>query len=778
LKAISVQFDKKPKTTKNEKKNPKTFIYSLSNTMSTIVSASPNQVIQDFKQHMEVLSQGIAQEPQGDQVTTTGEETEQEFVTVTRQKFRANIMIETAAFGDDDSSNKQRLSLLLDCLRGMAIPLQTPRVQYIRHPNQTDNAKPFFVFEVGTDAQLRATLQKGHANGKAVPFPFIHMNGDVHSAKVNRTMEIGSLHSSTTADDIQVALSQYGPVEHVALHRNKTGIQRAVITFDSADSVCTLVQSRITGLIIGSDTCLIRSLGDNILSFDKDLTLKLGNLPRGTTPVDLQRILAQHGQCYGLHVPFHPVSGVRRQEAFVYFANIGQQQAFRKKVFISGNRTMSWLNPDEKTCFGCGNPDHMLASCPFTKKRGVSTGDKGPFVQKQHGQQQSRQQAPKQVTPKVGTQQQPLDQHQPEQNNGKATPGKATAGKSGNIWVSDTLPHQRKATTSQKAAPSQAASSQAATPGNNGKAGTPPPQWKVANDKLAGEMDTIRNTLSNILKVLENLQSGVGRATQQSAVIKDATMAESQEMEEAADTPLIRNRVTTTHQQTPLVVHQSITPEKDREDSDQEDEDMEELYQLQDELGATTAELGDKTKELEAVRGQYAELQVMHETLNQRYQDMVNRLVNVEGQLSALQSQQRHMVAGTQPIPLSGTSTGAFSGGTQQQGDPFVYVQDSQNPLATNQSQAGGAQPEGTMTMSPLGTFNSSALDSMAASRTMTMSPLGTFNSSALDSMAASRTMTMSPLGTFNSSALDSTAASSILSIPSNLTFSPTPPNV
>jgi len=689
--------------------------------MSTIFTASPNQVIQDFQQHMEALSQGAAQQSQqqsqqqaqGDQVTTTGQETEQEFVTVSRQKFRANIMIETAAFGDDGSSNKQRLSLLLDCLRGTAIPLQTPRVQYIRHPNQTDNAKPFFVFEVGTDAQLRAILQKGHANGKAVPFPFIHMNADIHSAKVNRTMEIGSLHSRTTADDIQVALLQYGPVEHVAIQHNKTGIQRAVITFDSADSVCALIQSQITGLTIGSDTCLIRRLGDNILSFDKTLTLKLGNLPRGTTPVDLQRILAQHGQCYGLHVPFHPVTGVRRQEAFVYFANTGQQQAFQKKVFISGNRTMSWLKPDEKTCFGCGNPGHMLGSCPFTKKRGVSTGDRGAFVQKQHGQQQPLQQASTQATPKVGSQKSSL-----EQSNGKAT-----AGKTVNIWASNTLPHQKKATTVQRAA-----TKQAAPLGNKDTAGTHPPEWQVANNKLAGEMDTIRNTLTTILKVLENIQPSAGGIKQQSPVVRDDAMGDSQEIEEVTDTPLIRNRANTVHQQTTTAGHQN-GPDESMEDSDQEDDSME-LYQLQDELGAATAELGDKTKELETVRGQFVTLQVMHEDLLHRYLDVTTRLANVEGQLSALQSQQRHMVAGTQPPPLSGTSTGVFAEGTQQQGDTVVYVQDSQNPLATNQSQAGGAQLDGTISMSSLGTFNSSVLDSTQASSSLSL-PSNFFTSSA-----------------------------------------------
>ncbi|KAG0035143.1 hypothetical protein BGZ83_004080, partial [Gryganskiella cystojenkinii] len=286
--------------------------------MSSVTTIEPNQLIPNFQQYMAQAAAAAAHAAA--HAATTSTETpapiDQEFVTVTRRKFRANVMIETAAFGDKTTSAKDRLNMLRQKLVGVAIPLSTPRVKHVRNPIEAP-PKPFYVFEVGHEAQLAALVQAGHSNSDKKLFAFIHMDESIHVAEESRTIELTSIHPRTTTDDIKVALAHLGSVEHVALHpSNKSGISRAVVTFETSTPVEALISQQTTGLAIGSDTCLIRRLGSTQVDFDRDLTLKLAKLPRGLSPFDLSLTLKDQGLCYGLHIPFNPATGQRRPEAF------------------------------------------------------------------------------------------------------------------------------------------------------------------------------------------------------------------------------------------------------------------------------------------------------------------------------------------------------------------------------------------------------------------------------------------------------------------------------
>ena len=189
--------------------------------MASVINIGPNQLVPNFQHFMAQAAVAAAAEAQSQQTMKHGETQpitpeEQEFVTVTRRKYCANIMIETAAFGVDNTSTKERLALLMKRLKEIAFPGPFPKLKYVRNPLTAD-PKPYFVFEVGHQAQMTALLENGHSNGNKELYAFIHMEEAIHVAEESRTMDLISIHRRTTADDRRRPLCIWCNLQHIAL---------------------------------------------------------------------------------------------------------------------------------------------------------------------------------------------------------------------------------------------------------------------------------------------------------------------------------------------------------------------------------------------------------------------------------------------------------------------------------------------------------------------------------------------------------------------------------
>ncbi len=678
--------------------------------MASVINIGPNQLVPNFQHFMAQAAVAAAAEAQSQQTMKHGETQpitpeEQEFVTVTRRKYCANIMIETAAFGVEKTSTKERLALLMKCLKEIAIPVSIPKLKYVRNPLTAD-PKPYFVFEVGHQAQMTALLENGHSNGNKELYAFIHMEEAIHVAEESRTMELTSIHPRTTADDLKAALVHLGAIEHIALRPyNTSGISRAIITFESAAPVEKLLAQATTGFAVGSDTCIIRRLGSTPISFDPALTLKLTNLPRGFTPYELNRILENQGTYFGIHIPFHSETGMRRPEAFIYFGNSAQQQQLRTKVFNINNKITAWLKPTDKTCYHCGEADHLINTCPVKKHKVNNSNNNTNETQKSRPQPRKQQQQQQQQQPQQQRIQATQQQSQQVDKHSSTNTKTATT----NVWASNTLPHQRNknAAGTNQPPPTQTNSSQ-----SKGKQTGSHPEWKIEHDKLSLRMDTIQQTLDAILKkldsntsspasssvtLLKHLSPKQGTKTTTPALSAntanttvDTQMFDSQE--EDTSTPLVlthRNaRKTEENSDRKTEENMETTDDDNCSSSDDEgrDADSEDMEGLQNDLATKVVELAEVEKNARAIREINMELRAENEELKRRLgnleaifeqaqQQQLQQQQHLEQQHQFLQQQQQQQ----EQDPFMGLTPGQqmFVAGTQFTASPtqhdFMY---------------------------------------------------------------------------------------------------------
>ena len=94
-----------------------------------------------------------------------------------------------------------------------------------------------------------------------------------------------------------------------------------------------------------------------------EFTLKLTNLPYGTTPIDLKPILLEF-KCKTCFIPRIRNRYTRQRYAYVTFENEDDvTNAASNSEFYFGNTTLVWENPDTKTCHKCGSTAHLVVDC-------------------------------------------------------------------------------------------------------------------------------------------------------------------------------------------------------------------------------------------------------------------------------------------------------------------------------------------------------------------------------------------------------------------------------
>ncbi|KAI1293972.1 hypothetical protein EDD11_008297 [Mortierella claussenii] len=113
-----------------------------------------------------------------------------EYTHVVRRKARPNVLIPVAAFGSDKVTMTAKRALLAECIRGLALPLAQPMVQGLQIADRP--TEPYFVFEVGAEAEVEALLtagiQQGEDGGMCVYFQ--KMPDGQHEAEESRSIEI------------------------------------------------------------------------------------------------------------------------------------------------------------------------------------------------------------------------------------------------------------------------------------------------------------------------------------------------------------------------------------------------------------------------------------------------------------------------------------------------------------------------------------------------------------------------------------------------------------
>ncbi|KAF9569946.1 hypothetical protein EC968_002424 [Mortierella alpina] len=288
-------------------------------------------------------------------------------ITVPYRKYRANCMIQTAAFDDGKSSTKLKLQLLMESLAGIAIPLRTPSVQYMLVEDKS--SVPFFVFEIGDSAGLALLLTKGieSADGTEM-WPFLPLSVEKQKAEERRSIDIRSLQYDTEAHQIRAAMAKFGPVEHVKMGFNLIkSMATARVTFSTEDAVTGMIARKITCISVGQDTGLIARLGETRPDFNPDLTLKLTHLPRGCTPCDVVEALADLSY-FGITMPLDPKTRRRRTEAYVYFSNAEEQRSAREQDYQlrKSERITTWAELKANVYDSCGAVGHKSKKCDIS----------------------------------------------------------------------------------------------------------------------------------------------------------------------------------------------------------------------------------------------------------------------------------------------------------------------------------------------------------------------------------------------------------------------------
>ncbi|KAG0248586.1 hypothetical protein BGZ95_007990, partial [Linnemannia exigua] len=169
-------------------------------------------------------------------------------------------------------------------------------------------------------------------------------------------------------------------------------MKEALVIFASAASVTKLKDERATCMVVQDDVGTITRLGTEVITYDPSLTVKLSNLPYGTTPAELKDIFDHEIKTPNAISPYHTITmplGLktkrRQPEAYVKFANDAQKQyALKTRITLDG-RTTTWIDTNEHGHFqrDCEGFQQMLHRKAITRAnaaiiRGTTSPSRSP----------------------------------------------------------------------------------------------------------------------------------------------------------------------------------------------------------------------------------------------------------------------------------------------------------------------------------------------------------------------------------------------------------------
>ena len=177
-----------------------------------------------------------------------------------------------------------------------------------------------------------------------------------------RSLIMKEIPLGTTKDAIRAAVEDFGPIEKISW--SIVGLwQKATITFQDSQSYNQAKSN--WSILIGKDsTRLVPATNTaQYLQERSKYTLKLTNLPTGTTAFDLQDYIQELGgkTC---KIPRIASSYQRQRVAYVEFETENELEIALQDQATFKDQHLIWTETDQTNCIKCGNINHSTKQCP------------------------------------------------------------------------------------------------------------------------------------------------------------------------------------------------------------------------------------------------------------------------------------------------------------------------------------------------------------------------------------------------------------------------------
>ncbi|KAF8925972.1 hypothetical protein BGZ47_002944 [Haplosporangium gracile] len=301
------------------------------------------------------------------------------FITVTRSKVPHSVRFPVAYFGKESKNRNYMRNWVTHILAEVAPVKPSSFTTAILLVSAKEGAEAqyaeYLLFHVSSAEDVSAACKYGGKktmpDGTIVPVRFEAHTAVAQAAEQERMIKITALAWNTTSSNIKAALKDWGEIQSVTTQFNvKYTMKEAFVVFVSVTSVQNLKEAGVTCLCVQEDVGTISQLGNETITYDPSLTVKIASLPRNTTPAQLKGIFDTNMTTKNAVNPYHTITmplglkpQIRQLEAFVKFSSLQQQQeALKTKITIDNKETI-WTTVDKYACFHCGSTEHIRSGC-------------------------------------------------------------------------------------------------------------------------------------------------------------------------------------------------------------------------------------------------------------------------------------------------------------------------------------------------------------------------------------------------------------------------------
>ncbi|KAF9079345.1 hypothetical protein BGX23_004326, partial [Mortierella sp. AD031] len=256
-----------------------------------------------------------------------------EFVTVSRSRATYCLRFPVAHFG---SSTLSAISKWATTTLAKFAPIKANTFS-IRALVEKDDESPieYLLFQVHSQTDMRAAYKHGGTNKDGVTVLFRQYTQEAQALQQDRVLELSSLAFNTRVNDVHSAMKDWGQVESIRTGFNlKMSMATATVVFKSAAAITDIKKAKITCLTVVKDVGTVTRLGDQKVSFNPALTLKLAHLPRSYSPADVKAMFDEHlrtpnatSSYHSLTMPLSVINRCRKPEAFHPQRNCGRFKA-------------------------------------------------------------------------------------------------------------------------------------------------------------------------------------------------------------------------------------------------------------------------------------------------------------------------------------------------------------------------------------------------------------------------------------------------------------------
>ena len=188
--------------------------------------------------------------------------------------------------------------------------------------------------------------------------------------KARRKIFVKDISAETSHAAIRAIFESYGTI--IACRTTIHGPWKCAEIEYTSEEDATVVHE-LKAIPIQRDICRVYPWNEVEFIEDarKNLSLKLTNLPYGTTGYDIWNYIQSIGgtTCF---IPKSQIKMTRRRHAFVCFDSLESKNfAENKQIDIKGY-IAQWLDPEIRTCFICEEAGHLATECHWKKEKQIS----------------------------------------------------------------------------------------------------------------------------------------------------------------------------------------------------------------------------------------------------------------------------------------------------------------------------------------------------------------------------------------------------------------------